>query len=344
MHCAKAPITVLGSSGYTGQELIRLLRAHPAVERIHCPPTPRTTDLAALKAESAIVQARLSAFVFLAVPTEVSYSLVQALSTPSAADGPVVIDLSGAHRLEEAAHAGAYGHPHPFATNLRHARYGLVPWEGPAQVGKLIANPGCYATAVLMALLPLLRAGLIDESTLTIDAKSGTTGAGRKAEESLSFSEVDGECAPYRVGRHQHLPEIQRYCRVYSEAQIDPIFVTHLLPIRRGITAGIYSRLKPGQDETDVAAAYDEAYRSYPLVAHGSIASKPILASLRAVERTPMTQISYSTVGNKLHVFSVIDNLMKGAASQAVENFNLCLDLSPETGLFPGSSAVQVTS
>lgn len=333
MRCAEAPITVLGSGGYAGQELVRLLRVHPAVDQIQCPPTPRTTGVATLSVEPAIAQARTSQFVFLAVPTEASYALVEALTGQNGTEGPIVIDLSGAHRLDEATHLSAYEQPHPFAANLRRARYGLVPWEGPAKNGKLIANPGCYATAILMALLPLLRAGLIDESTLTIDAKSGTTGAGRKAEESLLFSEVDGECTPYRVGRHQHLPEIQRYCRTFAEARIDPIFVTHLLPVRRGITAGIYSRLKPGWTETDVEAAYDESYRGYPLVAHGPIASAPSLASLRAVERTPMTRISYAVLGNKLHVFSVIDNLMKGAASQAVENFNNCLDLPPETGL-----------
>lgn len=292
-----------------------------------------------MASEPAIAQARKSAFVFLAVPTEAAYGLVQAISGPG---GPVVIDLTGAHRLDEGTHAGAYGHPHPVPSNLKRARFGLVPWEGPAKGATLIANPGCYATAVLMALLPLLKAGLIVPETLAIDAKSGTTGAGRKAEESLLFSEVDGECSPYRVGRHQHLPEIQKYCRLYADAPVDPIFVTHLLPVRRGISAAIYSRLKPGRAEADVAAAFEEAYRSYPLVTHGPVT--PALTSLRAAERTPMTRISYAATGDKLHVFSVIDNLMKGAASQAVENLNRCLDLPVETGLLPEAPLAEVTS
>jgi N-acetyl-gamma-glutamyl-phosphate reductase len=202
-----------------------------------------------------------------------------------------------------------------------------------------VANPGCYATSILMALLPLLRPsgsgdpGIIDPASLVIDAKSGTSGAGRKANEDLLFTEVDGDCLPYRVGKHQHIPEIIQAVQRLSGVEIDPLFATNLLPVRRGITSGIYARLRPGKSLADVAGAFESAYAGYPLLAHGAIEEAPKLLSLRRVAGSPRTQIAYTTDGNKLYLFSAIDNLLKGAASQAVENLNRLLDLPLETGL-----------
>jgi N-acetyl-gamma-glutamyl-phosphate reductase len=184
-----------------------------------------------------------------------------------------------------------------------------------------------------MALIPLLKARAIDPATLAIDAKSGTTGAGKKAAENLIFSEVDGECLPYKVGKHQHLPEIQEYAAALGGRQIDPFFTTHLLPVRRGIIAGLYARLTPG---ADVAKAYADAFAGYSLAKVEKIESAETSSyalSLKKIAGSSGVRIGYQTVGQKLYVFSLIDNLLKGAASQAVENLNRILDLPIDTGL-----------
>jgi N-acetyl-gamma-glutamyl-phosphate reductase len=176
-----------------------------------------------------------------------------------------------------------------------------------------------------MGLIPLLKNNLIMEETLVIDAKSGTTGAGKKAVESQLFSEVEGECLPYKAGVHQHLPEINLFSQMIGGKKIDPFFTTSLLPVRRGIIAGIYARMKPGKTMQDLDMAFKEFYGNYPFISKG--------VSLKKVVGTPNTQISYEIVGDKLYLFSSLDNLLKGAASQAVENFNLLNNFPVETGL-----------
>lgn len=321
--------SVVGARGYAGLELSRLLLRHPSVKFTHA----FATQAFALEKEifapgAAQVECftddklfdHLTDVVFLATPAEVSACLAPKV----VAAGKRVIDLSGAFRLSPDAVAQWYGLD---STNsgLSVCDYGLNPFCGPAPADlSLVANPGCYATAVSLALIPLLKHGLVHGEGLVIDAKSGATGAGRKAGENLLFSQVDGECLPYRVGRHQHLPEIVQAARRFGGRAIDPHFVTHLLPTKRGITAGIY-----GLATTDNLARIEEAYASefagYPLVRHSpEIAT---LARLDHVVHTPYTHISYALTGNKLYVFAAIDNLLKGAASQAVENLNRLLDL-----------------
>ena len=190
-----------------------------------------------------------------------------------------------------------------------------------------------------MAIVPLLKAGLIKPETLVIDAKSGTSGAGRKAAENLLFNEVDGECLPYKVGAHQHLPEICEATAALSGVAIDPFFTTSLLPVRRGIIAGIFARLASGSTGADVEAAYAKAYANYPLVRHGAISglgsavAKSAALTLKRVVGTPRAHLHFEAVGDKLYLFSLIDNLLKGAASQAVENLNWLYDLPSDSGL-----------
>ncbi|MEK7355089.1 MAG: Asd/ArgC dimerization domain-containing protein, partial [Bdellovibrionota bacterium] len=221
---------------------------------------------------------------------------------------------------------------------------GLVPWAGKLAAKKptLIANPGCYATSVLMAVLPLLRASAIVAETLVIDAKSGTTGAGRKASETTSFTEVEGECLPYKVARHQHWPEIVQQAAAHSGAEIAPFFTTHLLNVRRGIISSIYARLAPSfvaasdkESDAKIEALFREAYSAYPLARFGAL-GKPetdSLLSLKRVVGSARTHVAWKAEGDKLHLFSLIDNLVKGAASQAVENFNRLIDEPVTTGL-----------
>ena len=189
-----------------------------------------------------------------------------------------------------------------------------------------------------MAILPLLRSDLIEPSSLVIDSKSGTSGAGRKAAENLLFTEVDGECLPYRVGQHQHFPEIQEYAQVFGGQAIDPFFNTSLLPVRRGIISSIYARLKTGRGLADIRTALANAYEDYPLVKISALSELSAIGqaqavSLKKVVGSARTHLAFEVVGEKLYMFSLLDNLLKGAASQAVENFNWLNGLPAGTGL-----------
>jgi N-acetyl-gamma-glutamyl-phosphate reductase len=312
-------VAVVGGAGYSGLELCRILRKHPSVTLAA---TYGTKDINELWAKTSDYNT-----VFLATPAEVSLELAPKLLKA----GVNVIDLSGAFRLNTenivSDYENFYKFSHTETELVKKAHYGLVPWAKPANTSSsvLVANPGCYATAILMGLLPLLKNNLIMEETLVIDAKSGTTGAGKKAVESQLFSEVEGECLPYKAGVHQHLPEINLFSQMIGGKKIDPFFTTSLLPVRRGIIAGLYAKMLPGKTLQDLDMAFKEFYGNYPFISHG--------VSLKKVVGTPNTQISYDVVGDKLYLFSSIDNLLKGAASQAVENFNLLNNLPVETGL-----------
>lgn len=363
---ARAPakkVAIVGIRGYSGLELARILMKHPAAELVAGYATEggialgdylpgaqakkiSIQPISALTAEGSAPHGLHT--VFLATPAEVSARLAPQLL----ARGVHVVDLSGAYRFQEGGPQVAaerygkwYGHGHDSTELLGRAVYGLQPWASAnskgASVGseaQLVANPGCYATAALMGLIPLLRSRCIDPSFIAIDGKSGATGAGRKAAENLLFTEVDGECLPYRVGFHQHLPEIEEHAFAFSGVRIEPSFATHLLPVRTGLACAIQTRLKPGLGLDAVHAAYSEAYADYPLADFGSLEEKGAslrLLSFKRVVGSARIQIGYSVSGRNLYVFSTIDNLMKGAASQAVENFNCLIGLPLQVGLDP---------
>jgi N-acetyl-gamma-glutamyl-phosphate reductase len=320
----KVNVAVVGGTGYSGHELVRILKNHKCIDKILVFGSKDTI------AEIISMNEKYE-FVFLATPAEVSINLSPELLSL----GKTVIDLSGAFRLNTPNiledYLKWYSLEHLQPSLVKAAHYGLVPWNVQIQ-SKLIANPGCYATAVLMALLPLLKNKIISENHLVIDAKSGTTGAGKKPSEGLMFSEVDGECLPYKISKHQHLPEITHYCNQLGSASIDPHFSTHLLPVRRGIIVGLYSYLLPDKTSVDVDHAFKEFYAHYPLVKFSQGINKE-LVSLKSVAGTAHTHISYVFDDKKIYLYSVIDNLLKGAASQAVENFNILLNQPIDTGL-----------
>lgn len=333
-------VSVVGARGYSGLELSKLLLQHPVARLTHGYASQDFDFQNEILTKEPIVglaenqlQNDPNGVVFLATPAEASLKLAPKLL----AQGKHVIDLSGAFRLKTSSYPQWYKFEHESEALLQSAEYGLMPFAKPThkEGARLIANPGCYATAISLALIPLLQKNLIDASSIVIDAKSGTTGAGRKAQENLLFSEVDGECLPYRVGEHQHTPEIQEACAMFANASIDPFFATHLLAARRGIIASIYANTS-AKSLDNIQAAYDEAFAGYPLVRHGRKISQ--LASLKNVIHTPFTHLSYEMKGGKLYLFSTIDNLLKGAASQAVENFNRLLDLPLNVGLTPALS------
>ncbi|RYZ72740.1 MAG: N-acetyl-gamma-glutamyl-phosphate reductase [Proteobacteria bacterium] len=344
MH--KYEVTLVGAKGYSGLDLAKILITHPHARLS----SVLTSDQSPFSLEDALLDSRASqiqslplsdwkslkvkpSIVFLATPAEVSLEWAPKFLEA----GVSVIDLSGAYRLEAADYPKWYGLEHPEHSPLAQATYGLSPFDEsfPKTGTFLISNPGCYVTSVLMALIPLLREGLIDPTNLVIDSKSGTTGAGRKASTDLLFSEVDGECLPYKIGKHQHYPEIVRHLETYSGVKTSPFFTTQLLTVRRGILSSIYAHVKPGVTTGQIAAAFNRTYANYPLVRHAAAteARAKSLLSLKRVAGTPYTNLVYSVTDSKLYLFSVIDNLMKGAASQAVENFNRAYGLPINTGL-----------
>lgn len=330
--------SVVGARGYSGLELAKLLLAHPGADLKCCFATSefKLSDYLNSAAAGNVtcltddkLAANLTDVVFLATPAEVSLKLAPMVL----AAGKKVIDLSGAFRLKKNSYQQWYGFEHTEGALLKKANYGLAPWTGPATTEDLIANPGCFATAVAMALIPLLKEEVMSAENIVIDAKSGATGAGRKASERMLFSEVDGECLPYKVGCHQHYPEIVETIEAFAGKTLDAHFVTSLLPVRRGIIAGIYGRLAAGKTKADVEAAFAKAYCDYGLVSVADAGKNSNLLSLKKVIGTGRTHISYEIKNDKLFVFSCIDNLMKGAASQALENFNRISDFALTTGI-----------
>jgi N-acetyl-gamma-glutamyl-phosphate reductase len=330
-------VAVIGARGYSGLELCRLLLAHPLTKLVYATATDAGFNLkdsllvSEPKAAQKLAQVKGGTFddvvkacsagevstVFLATPIEFSEKAAGACLEA----GANVIDLSGAFRL-----------------NGKADDYGIVPFAKPLPAKRplLIANPGCYVTSAIMALKPLVQHDLIEQNSIVIDAKSGTTGAGRKASEGLLFAEVDGECTPYRVGKHQHLPEIT----AHAGLSVDPAFTTHLLTARRGIIFSIYAKVRPGVTAEQIHHAYAQAFEGYPLVRHAPYADGSKLLSLREVVGTAFTHLSYELVGERLYVFSLIDNLLKGAASQAVENLNRLWDQPIQTSLLESRGGV----
>jgi N-acetyl-gamma-glutamyl-phosphate reductase len=317
-------IGIVGAHGYSGRQLAGLLLQHPQVQLsavFTTTPGWRLSDELPVQAARSVCTYPLSQLVeearnlsglFLATPAEVSADIVHQLG-----DYPgFIIDLSGAFRLH---------HPH--------FHYGLCPWKKTAAaVAQRIANPGCYATCALMSLLPLLMESVISPRGIIIDAKSGISGAGRQANAEHLFGEIYNDFFPYKVGQHPHTPEITYYCADLAGAEVDFTMINYVLPLHRGIQITLYADAVAAKP--DVAAAYHRAYQDYPLVRHGPYREKQNpLRHLKTVAGSARMHINYQILGQKVVIFSTIDNLMKGAASQAVENLNQLLGLSLETGL-----------
>jgi N-acetyl-gamma-glutamyl-phosphate reductase len=336
-------VAVFGASGYSGLELTKIFAGHPAVNlsvassdrwqgqrvRDHLPLPGPTGEVRYRPPDAALDAAASCQVAFLATPAETSAALV-----PKLLDRGVkrVIDLSGAFRLADAAlYPKFYGFAHPAPALLEEAVYGL-PELFRHSIGKarLIANPGCYPTVSALALAPLL-AGKLCEASVVVDAKSGVTGAGRKATEDLSFSEVAEDFRAYRVGKHQHAPEIAQSLLRVAGDRVELTFTAHLLPVRRGILATCYARLTPDTDPDSVEKALADFYRNEPFVRHVG----PEAVTLKAVVGTNNCQVGamVDAESRMIRVFASIDNLVKGAAGQAVQNMNLALGLNESLGL-----------
>jgi N-acetyl-gamma-glutamyl-phosphate reductase len=336
---------IVGVSGYSGVELSRLLSRHPRFalqvatsDKWAGKVLGRQIALAGPAAELIVQgqeagQARFGELdvVFLCTPAEASVEI----APRALAAGTRVVDVSGGFRLTAADYPVWYGFVHGAPTLLSEAVYSMPEATGTARVreARLVSNPGCYVTACTLAVLPLLRAGLIDPGSLIIDAASGTTGAGRKGTEDFSFSEVADDFRAYRVLKHQHMPEIERALALSGIPNARVTFTPHLLPVRRGILATAYGRLQG--NPADATAAAVEALNAFaegrPFVRvvspeevtlHASVGTNRVVLGARA-------DISRGVVVS----FASLDNLVKGAAGQAVQNANLMFGLPETTGL-----------
>ncbi len=343
-------IGIVGVSGYSGMETARLVAAHPAFTLAAAvsdkwagtavgDQLPVAGAAAAVRVvKQAEAQASFAGLdvVFLCTPAEVSLALA-----PAALEaGCRVVDVSGAFRLAADLYPRWYGFPHPRPDLLATACYSMpeAGASGDLRAARLVSNPGCFATAATLASLALLRGGVIEPSGLIIDAKSGTTGAGKKATEDFSFSEVDGDFRAYRVLRHQHTPEIERALALAGHDAGKVTFTAHLLPVRRGILATVYGRLRPGKTGADAAAAVAAFVEGKPFlraVAPQAVRLHPVVGTNRVLLGADADPERGVAVG-----FAAIDNLVKGAAGQAVQNANLMLGLAETTGLdgLPGSA------
>jgi N-acetyl-gamma-glutamyl-phosphate reductase len=325
-----AKVAVAGATGYTGQELIRLLARHPFVELTAAMSSgtaaPRQMPalarlwkgvLAPLDREALV---RESDVVFLALPDAVAAELAPQLVD----QGLRVVDLSGAFRLRDpSTRARYYPETHSRPDGVV---YGLTEHaRDQIASARFIANPGCYPTATLTALLPPSRAGLLlPDADVIVDAKSGISGAGKTPSERTHFSECYGNLSAYGVFNHRHAAEIEE---VLGE-RIN--FVPHLLPINRGILATIYVRLRPGANEETLARVYEEVYRDAPFVRLVG----PELPEIKHVANTNFCDIGWRVdATGRTVIVSVIDNLLKGASGQAVQNLNVMLGIDESAGL-----------
>ncbi len=369
-HSLPIKVGIVGARGYSGQELCRLLLNHANVSLDYVfynegkpfslwSQFSELERLAKSRQKPEPIGLELEAFflaedekldvVFLATPNEVSLELAGRFLKK----GISVLDLSGVFRLNKVDLKSStelyykyYGLDHKQPDLLALAVYGLHPF-GQKEVASinvknpfLIANPGCYVTSALMALVPLLADGLIESTSVIIDAKSGASGAGKKLNESLLFSELYGDFYPYKVLNHQHTPEIEMYLKFFTGHPSSVVFTPHLLPIFRGILSTCYLKwsgsLKSKSIEEKkalVQSSYSKAFQNYALVEWGELKSMQKKMSLKAVAQSCMTHIAYELNADHLIVFSAIDNLLKGAASQAVENLNRIYGFQPQESL-----------
>lgn len=336
-------IAVVGVTGYTGFELARILLRHPAVKSpvFYVRDTQNKNCLAELFPQlRGIGEAPLRSLsvpeiiassagtAFLATPHEVSAELAPALLQA----GLRVVDLSGAFRFRSAdTFASWYKLPTPHADWLSQATYGLPElYANEIASSRLIANPGCYATSVILALRPLAEAGWIaNAGNIICDCKSGASGAGKDPRRDLHFVEVDENFKAYNLFSHRHTPEILEHTGL-PEDQL--IFSTHLLPLARGILSTIYVTLSTARSGDEIEAALRKFYAGRPMVRIWAAGSLP---ELQHVAHTNFCDIGFSLdkSGKRLIVVSCLDNLGKGAAGQAVQNFNLTLGIEEQTAL-----------
>jgi N-acetyl-gamma-glutamyl-phosphate reductase len=341
----KARVGVLGASGYTGAELVRLLIRHPKVEialltadrragqemRQVFPQfspfkLPRLCSLNGLDWRAAGLD-----LIFCALPHATTQEVVAQVF--AALPAIKVVDLSADFRLADpAAYARWYGHEHHAPDLQRQAVYGLVEIHRERiRHAQLVANPGCYTTCAELALIPLLKAKTIDPDAIVIDAKSGMTGAGRAAKEEMLFSEVSEGIHAYGVGHHRHMAELDQELSLAAGREVIATFTPHLVPMNRGILSTIYVRALAGTPR-DLQAHIAKFYASEPFVHVLPFGQMPQTRHVRGGNFTFIGVADDRMTGRAI-IGAALDNLVKGASGQAVQNMNLMLGFPETTGL-----------
>jgi N-acetyl-gamma-glutamyl-phosphate reductase len=339
----RVKVAVLGASGYSGIEAVRILAGHPFVEiamltsehyagrevnelyrhmaGIDLPPFEE------LRADALKGRAEM---VISCLPERVGASILAELLSA----GIKVIDVSADFRLRDpAVYRQTYGADHPAPALLKEAVYGLSEFHRrELREARIVANPGCYPTGALLGILPLIRRDLIDPASIIIDAKSGTTGARRQAAIDQLFAEVNENFRAYKVGTHRHMPEMEQEIGLALGRDVAIMFVPHLLPVTRGILTSIFMRPRAGTTEQDVRSAFEASFAKSRFV---RVLKTGELPELRNVRATNFCELSFvlERRSQTLCVLTAIDNLGKGAAGQAVQNLNLMLGYDEVAGL-----------
>jgi len=334
---------IVGATGYAGEELIGTLLRHPDVRIASLSakidkPSSISDIFPKLKGRIALVCAQPDIkqiigkcdLVFLALPHTVSMEIVPALLKA----GKKVVDLSADYRLEDTkAYAEYYNTQHKDKINLGKAVYGLPEiYRAKIKNAQLIANPGCYPTAAILALAPLVALSLVEPGSIIIDAKSGVTGAGKKVAENFLFSELNEDFKAYKVNTHQHAPEINQELSKLAGKKLNVTFVPHLLPLNRGILETIYlkKREKAKSKYQDMANLYKKFYMKEPFI---RIRDEGDFPKIKDVAGTNFCDIGIKDSGDTIIVIAAIDNLLKGASGQAVQNMNIMYKFPEYTAL-----------
>jgi N-acetyl-gamma-glutamyl-phosphate reductase len=329
-------IAILGASGYAGGELIRLVDDHPEMEVVHLGAHskagaslsevhPHLTGGDRVLQTNNAVDADLA---FLALPHGASSEPAMELLDK----GVTVVDLGSDFRLDSAdRYEAAYGTPHPYADELGHWPYGIPEFFGKELAGAdKVAAPGCYPTSALLGIAPLQTAGLVGDGPVIVDSMSGVSGAGRAAKENLMFGAVDEGVSAYGVLTHRHRPEIEQGLGALGGAEPAVIFTPHLVPMQRGIMSTCYVPVSAGTEAATIADVYRSAYADTPFV---SVVDQPPQTRWIVGTNRALVKPHFDPRTNTAVVVSVIDNLLKGAAGQAVQCANLMLGLDETAGL-----------
>ena len=335
---------IVGATGYVGLELTRLLTDHPAAELCslssrsgegqamsdvysslygYSLPNVMKTDIMALSKQCDVI--------FTALPHAASAALVKEIADT----GTKVIDMSADFRYEDVdVYSQWYKVEHPCPELLKTAVYGLPELHREKiKNAQIIGNPGCYTTCSILALAPMVKEGFIDNSTILIDAKSGATGAGRSLSADKLLTELSGNMKAYSVAKHRHTSEIEQELSHFAAAPITLLFTPHLLPINRGIIATCYANLAdPNTTVAEILEKYQEFYKNEPFVTVMPEGTLPELKHVVGTNRV-CVGVAKDPRTNRAIVVSTIDNLVKGAAGQAVQNMNLVFGLDETTGL-----------
>lgn len=338
-------IAICGGSGYTGIELVRLLTGHPGVvisavtsekssgKKVSelFPHLTGLIDLVFEPLEKEILKDKADLF-FLALPHGTSQEIADYLLR----HGKRVIDLSADYRIKDPEiYKEWYKIPHLFEETLKKAVYGLPElYREQIRTARLVANPGCYPTGAILGLYPVLREGLIKEDSIVVDSKSGVSGAGRRAEIPYSFCELNESFRAYGIATHRHTPEIEQVLGEIAGKTIKVNFTPHLLPVQRGILTTIYTNLKSPVIQTEITNLYRETYKNEPFVR--IVEGFPDIKYVRGTNFCDIAPFVNPRTGS-LIIITAIDNLIKGASGQAVQNMNIMLGFEETTSLKGGS-------